>query len=432
MSRRKIVKRFAFEETNRSELTFSDATKIRMDPKTNQIELKIQSYERATGKPVYSLDTDLTVTTWTTTPQAVRQWLGFGAEPRESSQPDGTSVRYKLNDGTNDRYWGGSSWDVAGATDWNDESTVAANIGSFPVTQQLQVIVRLATTDKYETPTLTEVALLMDCEIDYLDSVVHDALIPSLKASFRPVLRFGVLAPGGTKISLLDVETPYNVVDVVRAYDHDNDPDHATDILSSYSSTDETITLTTSVERGTQIRFEYETEPEVYLDWGSQDYTEVEKLPAVVIDRIQVGGNQIFGECAVNDISANPPEATALRFPFRLNLEIDIVLLAEKNRTLLKMWDHAFDYSSNVLLLPWPAVDEEIGMRLTGDKQAFNPTATLNDVHSSSFTALLTDIHLWLTPEESIPLVQTFELTVIKAETDVVSPKLIRTEIPTC
>lgn len=430
MSRHKVAKLFTLKEENRDQLTFSDATKIRLDPKLDQIQLKVQSYEPATGKAVYPLDTDLTVETWVTTPQAVRQWLGFSATPRPSLQPDNTTVQYKLNDGTDDRFWGGSSWDVAGATDWNDEATIAANIGSFPVTQQLKVIINLATTDQYETPTLEEIALLMNCEIDFLDSIIHDSLIPKLKEQFRPVLRFGLLVEGGTKISLLDVETPFNIIDVVRAYDHVTDPTHTTDILSSYDTTDKTITLTTSLERGTEVRFEYETEPAVYLEWGSQDYTEVEKVPAIVISRVEVEGNQIFGECSVSDISSS--QAVVQRFPFRLNLNLDIVLLAEKNRTLLKMWDRAFKYASEVLLLPWLALDEVIGTRLTGLKQAFNPTPNLNDIHQSSFSMLLTDIHLWLTPEETIPLVQTFNLTLEKAQEEVVSAKLIRTERPTC
>lgn len=430
MSRHKVVKLFKFEERNRDRFTFSDAAKIRLDPKLDQIQLRIQSYECASGKAIYPLDLDLTVETWTTTPQAVRRWLGFSADPRPTLQPAGTTAQYKLNDGTNDRYWGGASWDIAGPTDWNDELTIAANIGSFPVTQQLKVIVNLVTTDQYETPSLKALSLLMDCEIDFLDSIVHDSLIPSLKTGFRPVLRFGMLVEGGAKISLLDVETPYNIIDVVRVFDQDNDPQHATDILSSYDTSDKTITLTTSLERGTTIRFEYETEPGVYLEWSSQDYTEVEKVPAIVISRVQVDGNQIFGECSVNDISV--PHAVVLRFPFRLKLNLDIVLLAEKNRTLLKMWDQALSYASNVLLLPWLALDEVIGLTLTGLKQSFNPTPNLNDVHQSSFTIMLSDIHLWLTPEETIPLVETFNLTISKAVAGIVSAKLIRTQLPTC
>lgn len=428
MSRHKVAKLFTFKEQNRDRFTFSDAAKIRLDPALNRIQLKIQSHEAMSGKAVYPLDTDLTVETWTTTPQAVRRWLGFAATPRPTLQPTGTTVQYKLNDGTNDRYWDGGAWAIAGAANWNSEAVVVANIGTFPVTQLLKVIVNLVTTDKHETPTLTELALLMDCEIDFLDSIIHDSLIPSLKTGFRPVLRFGLLVEGGTKVSLLDVETPFNILDVVRVFNQVTDPQHATDILSSYAAADKTITLTSSLERGTEIRFEYEIEPEVYLEWGSQDYTEVEKLPALVINSVQVAGNQIFGECLVSDISTS--QAVVQRFPFRLNLNLDIVLLAEKNRTLLKMWDRALIYASNVLLLPWLALDEEIGLRLTGLKQVFSPKPGLTDMHQSSFAIALTDIHLWLTPEETIPLVQTFNLTLQKAA-DVVSAKLIRTELPT-
>lgn len=426
MSRRKVVKHFAFEEGNRYRLTFSDPSKIRLDPKLDQIQLARQGFHPVTRKPIYPLDAGLTVETWLTTPQAVRRWLGFSADPRPAKQPAGTIVQYKLNDGTTDLYWDGGAWSAAGPADWSPEEDVVVNIGTFPVTKALKVIVNLATADAEVTPTLKSVALLMDCEIDYLDSIIHDALIPSLKANLRPVLTFTVLADGGNKVSLLDLETSFDIKGVLRAFDEDSDPDHLFDIFSSYDDADRTITLSVSLERGTPIFFEYEIEPEVYLNWSSQDYTEVDKVPAVSIDRIDGTGSQIYGECSVKDVVNN--EAVVLRFPFRLQLNIDIVLLAEKNRTLLKMQDRSLEYQAKVPLLPWPAIDEEIQMRTDVELQ-FRPRPNLGDAHSSSFSLILSDIHLWLRPEETIPLVTSCNVGVTRLQ-DYPSVDLVKTGQP--
>ncbi len=119
----KLLKCFRFERKNHSRVTISDTTKIRLNTKTHRLELKVIGYNRVTGAAKYSLDTDLTVTTWLTTPVSVKQWLTFAVDPLERLQPDGTSVRFKLNDGTDNYWWSGAAWVVAGATDWNDEES---------------------------------------------------------------------------------------------------------------------------------------------------------------------------------------------------------------------------------------------------------------------------------------------------------------------
>ncbi len=407
--RQKLCKQFVFEEINRSRLTFSDSTKIRLNPKTNRLELSIQSYNPVTAAPVYPTDSDLTVTTWLSNPTALVQWLGFMMEPLTPNQPENTQVRFKLNDGTDDRYWDGGAWSVAGATDWNTENEVSANIGSFPVTsKQLGVVLNLLTTDGVSTPSVKDLEILYEAEVDYLRSLIVDSLLADLKENIRPVVDLAMRAPGGDMLNLRDVETGFNILSVQAVYDHEADPNHNTDLLSSYNSTSKTIHLTSSVARGKRMWVEFLVEPEGYLEWGSQDYTEVEKLPAVVIESVDLSGNTVVARFEVKNL--NTYEATIRRVPFRLSGEFDIVLLAEKNRTLLSMMDQALAYMATTHKLHWRALDEYVSMYPL-EQGLFRQRPTLKDEHANRITLRLENIYLWLKQEEVIPLVQNLNIT---------------------
>lgn len=411
--RQKLPKIFSFEEKNRSRLTLSDSTKIRLNPSTGRVELKVQSYNLITGVAVYPTDTDLTVTTWTTNPTALIAWAGFSASPHSNLLPDNTSLRFKLNDGTDDRYWGGASWDVAGASDWNTESEVSANIASFPSSsQQIAVIINLVTTDDSVTPYVDGVALLMDCEIDYLRSILADSVIPSLRNTIRPNVDVTVRAPGGTVVDLLDLKS-YNVISILGVYDHTSDPAHQTDLLSAYDSDASTITLISAVDRGSQLWIAMAVEPEVMLEWGSQDYTELAKLPAVVLENFDLDGNTVSAICRVDAIDSL--EATVRRDPFRLSLEFDVVLVAETNRTLLAMLDMALAHAATTPQLQWDAVDEKIDMT-SSSQGIFRPRPSLRDEHTVRHTLMLHNIYLWLEPEETIPLVQQLNVTLTSVQ----------------
>lgn len=406
----KLCKTFLFQEANRSRLTFSDSTKIRLNPATNRLELKIQSYNVVTGDPVYPTDTDLTVTTWITNPQTLVQWLGFMMEPLTPKQPANTQVRFKLHDGTSDRWWNGATWAVAGAADWNTEQEVSANISSFPVTtKQLAVVLNLVSDDGTATPTVKDLEILMAVDIDYLKSLFVDSLLEDLKEDIRPVVDYGIRAPGGDKVDLRDLETAFNIISLEAVYNHDIDPEHTTDLLSSYNATTKTIVLTSSVDRGTRLWIKFVAEPEGYLEYGSQDYTEVTKLPAIVIESIDITGNTVNARFEVKNL--NDYTATIRLTPFKLSAEFDIVLLAEKSRTQLVMSESALKYMATTPLLHWRAVDEHLSMYPV-EQGLMRQRPTLKDEHSNRFTLRVENIYLWLKPEEVVNLVQQLNITV--------------------
>ena len=404
-----VAKVFRFPERWRDRLTFSDATKIRLNPTTRRLQLKIQSYDRVTGAAVYPTDTDLTVSTRVENPDTLRGLLGFDPYPRDADQPNNTNVRYKINDGTDDRFWDGGAWSVAGAADWNTALEVVQHIVDFPVTdRKFGLVINLVTTDSSVTPTLHNVDLLMDLDVDYFRSIISESLVPSIKEKIRPVIDEVFDAPGGTLCNLRDLETAYNLISVDAVYNDTDDPNHATTLLSSYDATSKVVTLISAVDRGKALWVRFTIEPEVYLNFPSQDYTEVEKIPAVVIDSVELVGNEIIAQQSVRNEDAK--NASVRRSPFRLHIKFDVRLLAKRNRTLLSMMDKALAHASDTRLLPWPALDEEISLS-TKQEGLFGGRPNLSDVHETSYTLILNDLHLFFNSEETVPLVENFNLT---------------------
>lgn len=409
----KLISPFVFMERNRSRLTFSDASKIRLNPKTNRVELKRQSIDPVTHTAVYPLDTDLTVTTWEVNPTAVRQWLSFAADPKPTDQPTGTSVGYKINDGTDDRYWDGGAWEVAGAADWNTEDEVSANLGTFPMTKKLKVVLNLVTTDVGETPSVGSLDVLMLCRIDYIRTLIGDSLVASLRSSIQPTFDFGLDAPGGTLVSLRGMETPYEILSVDEVYNHTQDPDHLTDLYSAYDATSKTITLTAAQDRGDALWVRFTAQPDVYVSWPSQDYTEVARVPAVIINVVDLTGGLIAARQEAHDRQAL--QATVRKFPFRLTLEFEVSLLAKDNRTLMVMMDHAMQWEHANQLLRWEALDQDVCL-LPVREGSFTPRPTLSDEHEASFSFKLEEVYLWLDTPEVLPLIQSLNLNMENRE----------------
>jgi len=404
-----LVKSFVFDERMRDNLTFSDAAKIRLNPATHKLELRAQSVEVSTGKPIYPLDTDLYVQITATNPLSVSAWLGFAATPTPSLQPTGTSASYRLNNGTSSYYWSGAAWTVAGAGNWSTEADVAAHIATFPATaKKLSLLIRLVTTDKYETPTISCLDVLMRCDISYLRSLIGDSLVPALRAGITATISMGVTSAGGATFSLASLETPYVIASVTAVYAHATDSGHLINLYSSYNSTTKVVTLTGSVALGTVLWVEFIATPDVFVSWDDQDYIELKNMPAIIIDGISVGGNAVAGRADVRNINTNA--AVVRRAPLRLAISMGVLLVGEGNRTLLELWNKSLEFFGSNATLRWTAVDEYITLRMIKEG-SMNPRPNLKGNHQSSYTILLENVYFWVMPAETLYDVQQVHLT---------------------
>ena len=402
-----FVKVFGYEESKRPQLTFSDATKIRLNPSNHRLELKSQGFHRTKGGFKYPVDTDLTVTTWVSNPSDARQILGFESEPLASIQrPSGTSVFYRISDGTQEYYWDGAQWAVAGATDWNTEAELATNLSAFAfAARKIGFVINLRTTDNTVTPSVASNSILLDVEGDPIFDLLGKSLTQGLQNSFRVVKELAFNDVGGLRISLLDLETPFDIDEILAVYNHTTDPGHATDLYSSYDTEGDSILCTAAFSPGDIAWVRMKTSPKVYLNWGSQDYTEVEKIPAVVIDSI--GMRSLLQEATAEVRNFGASTAKIQRRPFRATFTIGIVLLAESSATLLRMLTSGQKFIADNPLLTTVGLDEQytlMGNPLTD----YRPRPSLSDKRNAEFSMTIKDFYMWLTDAEEKTLVQRF------------------------
>jgi len=407
--RQKLLKCFLFDKHIRDRITFSDPTKIRLDDSKSHIALKPQGKKVSNGKIIYPLDSNLFVRITPTNPQTLKGWFGFSATPRFDQQPPQTFVRYKLSDGTNDFYWDGVSWVVALLADWNTEAEVAANISSFPVSsEKLGVVINLETDDIHVTPTLKALDLLMEVELSYLKSLIV-SLIRSFRNAGAVDARTSLYGNGSDTITLTDIDHNPNIDSVLGVYDAANDPEYQTNLFQSYDSTSKTVKLTTTVISGTPLLVRYMQNVEVYLNFASQDYVEIERVPAVIVDRFTVSGSDVAGRFEVGDVNTNT--AVVRKDPKRVDLQIGILLLSESKDTMLKLIDWSLEHETKNALLHWQDIDENISLRVI-DEAVFAPRPNLSGLHQTSYTLLLENISLWLRPEETYNLIERLKLTI--------------------
>lgn len=184
-----VARVLEFASEDRPRCVFSDSTKIRLDHELTKLTLK-----KTAG--VYPTDSNLYVRCHAVSPDGLRRWTNIDASmstPKSSVGAAVTSIQWRLSDGTDDRYWNGSTWAVAGASDWNTLAVVQANIATFPVTSKtLRPVVNLKTTDSRYSPSVFNIRLLF--EANYT-SVVEEVVLRGVKRrveALRPTVEVAV------------------------------------------------------------------------------------------------------------------------------------------------------------------------------------------------------------------------------------------------
>ena len=286
----RFIKEFDFVAGNGhepySEMTFSDSDKIGLDPRSFHVKLKKQS-----PHSYYPLDTDLYFETWVTNPKSLRKILMMQVFDHRAS--DDTITQVRISDGTDHYYWDGGAWSVAGAGDWNDEGTFNANIQDFTILpgRQFAIVVNLQTSDKYLTPTVSEIRVLMEVHIDYMEDLIFRSLIPLIKQEIRPVANYP-LPPYDSDITTIDLneyptDTNFNITDVIGVFNFTSDPELLTNILDNYDTGTKIVTLTATIPSGEVPFLLFRYEPEVEYT-TNQDFYEVAKLPCITLQRLEV------------------------------------------------------------------------------------------------------------------------------------------------
>jgi hypothetical protein len=365
-------------------------------------DMTLERDDRMTLRPdpltgLYPLTADLKTKHRLFVPNKAKSWGLFFADftnKQDFFNNVVTTVQFRLStDGVNELYWDGGAWSAAGAGQWSSEQEVNDNLDQLAFTGQIQVIVNLETTDAEFTPELREVKLMYESSVEYQEDYLR-SLIQEVRANVRPIADYRVkmdgvastvnLTPGGSSGG--EIETPYNIEDADSAYNLTSDPNRFTDILSSYDTGTKvaTLTVTPAADDIVEVRFLYE--PEIVLT-TSQDYTELSKVPVVVIDDI------VF----TTSYQINPPRSifdkvTAqgwkLEDGFQSDIDIPMRMITDKAVDQQRLSDELKRFFANTPLLTAKGLDEKFTLDLLDeyDQQTF---PTDDELHTGRLRARL-------------------------------------------
>lgn len=399
----KIIKEFRFEEEVRDLITLG--TKTRLNPDLHYLQLE----EQSDGS--YPTDSDLNVKTWVAQPHCVKAWLGFQVDVTLPTVKNVavTSVGFRLSNGTNQYWWNGASWEI-NTSSWNTEIEVATNIGSFTIAdQKLQVVINLKTTNPTVTPLVRSVKVLYDGDIHFQEDLIYRSLVPSLDQQVRPKGRTRIkLAANSSTVDISVIETPYNIESIDGAFNHTDDPEHLTDLYQSYDSGTKVVTLSSEQSAGKVIHIDFLWKPEVIVA-TSQDYTELEKVPSIVLNDINfvdasetgVGDNCVFNKGTFSGWKVGTPIQGDLEFTMRL--------ITDKSVDLMRLSDEVKRWIMNNRFLTSFGLDEEYRLWLINE---FDMTTAANkeDIHSGRLVFRLVGALFLEQDAEQVYAVKQFKL----------------------
>lgn len=394
---------FDFGEERRAAMTLSDDTKVRLDPEDLSLKLLADS------DGVFPTDDDLNIITYEINPRSAKVWTGFQAL---DTLPDNTLLQYRLHDGTDERYWGGSSWDVAGTSDWNTEAEIYANIGTFPVSK-LRIVVNLKSTDGVSTPEVQSILVGYQAEICFLDDWVYRTLVPYFEDNIRPWARW-TLEKGttGTTVDLnsFPLDSNFNIQDVVRVYNETDDPGYSTDILSSYDTGTKIITLTVSVDAGKILWIEFVYALPVIVTTTSTDFTQVRSVPCIVLENIRIVDRQRFWvnnsvvDKATGDLVIYPPSWT-------IKLALDVVMLAPTSVDGMRLTETVQAYLENNRIISADGTDIPYDINVI-DPWVRTDMTEFSNLETSRMSIEVCNLQAWLrTAITGEKAVQSFKIT---------------------
>ncbi len=298
-----LLKRLLFSEEFRPDITFSDATKIRLDPLTHRVMLKRGSFGYPTEDNIYVISP-------TVAPSAIVSWLAFQAKiiHKHRGSTIYTGDGFRLHDGTNQWYWDGEEW-IHSTTSWNSEPEIAAHIQEWPgvSTKTLRVVINLRTVSSVHTPELLWIALAGELETQAMeDDLFFRTLTRRMKNQIRPTSDFVVAGNGTTSIDMAALLTKarktHKISDVLAVYNETDDPTHGEDLLASYNANTKIVTLTGASASDKTYRVRIVYQPTVAFVGTSVDYVELEEVPAILVSDVDVTA---ASEVSVRDLVAD-------------------------------------------------------------------------------------------------------------------------------
>lgn len=416
MRESRVVTEVYFEPSQgfdvRGSLTFSDATKIRLDPSDLKLKLKLNEDFR------YPTDSDLSVRSRTFEPEALREILIVDLV---ASTPEGTSVALRIYDGTDELYWDGAAWSTAGAGDWNTEAEVNANLASLDVSaRKFGLVFNLVTTDDRYTPSVEGAKVLWRGPIDWHDDVLIDSLTRMFADEVRYVERLALppLEADSASIDLDDYahEHELEFSDADTVFDEDADAAHAVDLLAGYDAGTRVLTLSSAIPAGNRPYLRMLAAPSVAWD-TAQDFSELARLPSIVLrDARAVSSSRYPFRSETGVVRKDTGAAVKTSAPWRMTWEVTISVSVDRSRAQMALLDQLValfsDGPSGEVgpFLRTRATDRRYRMRLIDEFRASDPKINLADVRTFESTFRIEDTALELSSARDMYAVTQFNL----------------------
>lgn len=402
---------FDFIDDNRSGLAFVGAA--RLNPQLRAGAGAVQLKADSNGD--YPTTGDHYVISEVYSPRAVRQWLGFQVDIKHAldGETQLTGDGYRLGDGSNQYHWNGAVWAVSTVA-WNTEAQIAANISSFPVvTRALQVVCRLTTTHRGKTPILSAVRVAWIGKVEAFEDIVFRSLVPLLK-SVRTIMDFAIKIPipGGLSLDVgLHVTQSgltVDVADVEAVFNNNTDPDHYNNLLSSYNPTTGIATLGTAVPVGQYAFCRLVLRPQVAIVSTSQDYIEVERVPALQIKDIEAVASQPLS-VETGIVNKGTGDAIVIPPPYRFNLRFTMIALTPGGVDLMRILRAVVELVEGNQTITSTATGERYRFWML-DEFSNTTTPQDNNLHSMQATFEIRDILTFERPVQLTKAVGNFNL----------------------
>jgi len=397
---RKWIKSFAFEEQDRSSLTLQGVT---IHPSRQCLEIA----------PVHgAYPTSALARTRVTKPGACRKWIGFFVSSKTAKAPNGlpiTGVEFRLNDGVIDLFWNVAlnGWLPAGPNDWNTEQEIADHISEWP-SQSIGVAIRLTTTSPAATPYVHEVRLLFETDLIELEDYVVRSFVEELREGIRPISILAVNTTAGqTAIDLRVLQTPYDVLTVDALYDNTLDPDHMRPLSGWTYDADQKLISMPAQPAGHRLEVRFVWRPDIAL-MTSQDYTEIGKIPAIVVDRVELRNRRAVRERPYV-LNKGSNEGFAFEEGYQADIDIPLRLLTAQKRDLHALQEEVARFFANRPVLRARGQDEfyPISADTNGRDDS---TPSQKELHSAGVQAKIANAVFY--PEDARPIAGVMRVTV--------------------
>jgi len=271
----------------------------------------------------------------------VRRWHAIELE---HAAPEGSTVSYRLNDGTDDHWYNATApgWEVATdpALHWSTQAEVQQNVATYPGLRELTVRARLSSTDVTARPAFYGVTIAYGVrEFGDEDDALIRTLVQALRAELRSVGVAQTTTADGSGASFqLAGEMDYQITDVLAVFNLTADPNELVELPGTFTAstqgtpgTPATWVPDASIADGQVVRVEFEFAPQV-IAARHRDLVQIDRTPAVLI--MPGGGTpeRMLGQGrqgVVRDLTTAIPTALGLEAPTYITTPINVAVISE-------------------------------------------------------------------------------------------------------